>query len=127
MIDNVVDELEVTVEARQAARDFATALTRTAEFKAFESASDTMQQDPVAQRALTDFQAKQSAAQTSNPSPAEQAELNRLYQVFLDVPSVAALLEAQADLQTLCGQTAEYLSDRIGLNYAAVCGSCHCG
>jgi cell fate (sporulation/competence/biofilm development) regulator YlbF (YheA/YmcA/DUF963 family) len=126
MTDFAVADLEVTAEARQAARDFATALTRTPEFKAFESASDRMQQDPAAQRALAAYQRQQPAGPATTVSSEEQAELSRLYQAFLDEPSVVALLEAQAELQALCREAAEHLSARIGLSYAAVCGSCHC-
>ena len=124
MTDYAVSEVEVTAEARQAARNFAAALACTSEFQAFESASDRMQQDPVAQEALAAFQRKQSTGPTN---PEDQAELNQLYQNFLDVPSVVALLEAQTEVQALCREAAEHLSTRIGLSYAAVCGSCHCG
>jgi cell fate (sporulation/competence/biofilm development) regulator YlbF (YheA/YmcA/DUF963 family) len=124
MANAVVIAAEVTVEARQAARDFAAALTRTPQFKAFELASDRMQQDAAAQEALAAFQHRQAAG---SAGPEGQAELGRLYQVFLDVPSVAALLEAQTEVQALSREAAEHLSSRIGLNYAAVCGSCHCG
>jgi cell fate (sporulation/competence/biofilm development) regulator YlbF (YheA/YmcA/DUF963 family) len=126
MTDYAVDNVEVTAEAHQAARDFATALTRTPQFKAFESASDRMQQDPAAQRALAAFQHKQSVGSAPAASPEDQAELQRLYQTFLDEPSVVALVEAQTELQALCREAAEHLSARIGLSYAAVCGSCHC-
>ena len=121
MTETVLASLEVTAEAHQAARNFATELTRTPEFKAFEDASDRMQQDPGAQQALAAFQRQQAEG------PQDQAELQRLYQVFLDEPAVVALLGAQTELQALCGAAAEHLSARIGLSYAAVCGSCHCG
>jgi cell fate (sporulation/competence/biofilm development) regulator YlbF (YheA/YmcA/DUF963 family) len=126
MTDYAVNSLEVTAEARQAARDFATALTRTPEFKAFESASDRMQQDPAAQRARAAYQRKQPAGPAPTATPEDQAELDRLYRAFLDEPSVVAVLEAQTELQALCREAAERLSARIGLSYAAVCGSCHC-
>jgi cell fate (sporulation/competence/biofilm development) regulator YlbF (YheA/YmcA/DUF963 family) len=126
MTDYALDKVEVTAEAHQAARDFATALTRTPEFKAFESASDRMQQDPAAQRALAAYQRKQSAGTAPSASPEDRAELERLYQAFLDQPSVVDLLKAQTDLQALCRDAADHLSARIGLSYAAVCGSCNC-
>jgi cell fate (sporulation/competence/biofilm development) regulator YlbF (YheA/YmcA/DUF963 family) len=126
MTNDALDEVEVTVEARQAARDFATALTRTPQFKAFESASDRMQQDPAAQKALAAYQRQQPTGPAPTVTPEAQAELDQLYQTFLDEPSVVAVLEAQTELQTLCREAAEHLSARIGLSYAAVCGSCHC-
>ena len=126
MTNYALGDVEVTAEARQAARDFATALTRTAEFKAFEGASDAMQQDPAAQRALAAYQRKQPTEPAATVSPEEQAELDQLYQAFLDEPAVVAVLETQAELQALCREAAEHLSARIGLSYAAVCGSCHC-
>ncbi len=127
MLDYAVTDVEVTPEARQAARDFAAALTRSTEFKAFEAASACMQQDPAAQHALAAYQGKLPAGQASALSPQDQAELQRLYQAFLDEPSVVAALEAQTQLEALCREAAERLSARIGLSYAAVCGSCHCG
>ncbi len=127
MLDNAVSDVEVTPEVRQAARDFATVLTRTPEFKAFEAASDCMQQDPAAQRALAAYQGKLPAGPASALSPEDRAELSRLYQVFLDQPSVVATLEAQTQLEALCREIAERLSSQIGLSYAAVCGSCNCG
>ncbi len=127
MPDYAVGNVEVTLEARQAARDFATALTRTPEFKAFEAASDCMQQDPAAQRALAAYQVKLPAGPASAFTPEDRAELHRLYQAFLDEPSVVAALEAQAQLEALCREAADRLSARIGLSYAAVCGLCHCG
>jgi len=126
MPDYAAVDVEVTPEARQAARDFAAALTRTPEFKAFEAASDRMQQDPAAQRALTAYHSKLPTGPASTLSSEDQAELDRLYQVFLDQPSVVAALEAQTELEVLCRQAAERLSEQIGLSYAAVCGSCHC-
>ncbi len=127
MLDYAVSDVEVTPEVRQAARDFATVLTRTPEFKAFEAASDCMQQDPAAQRALAAYQGKLPAGLASGLSPEDQAELSRLYQAFLDEPSVVATLEAQTQLEALCREIAERLSSQIGLSYAAVCGSCNCG
>ncbi len=127
MLDNAVSNVEVTPEVRQAARDFATAITRTPEFKAFEAASDCMQQDPAAQRALAAYQGKLPAGPASALSPEDRAELSQLYQAFLDEPSVVATLEAQTQLEALCREIAERLSSQIGLSYAAVCGSCNCG
>jgi cell fate (sporulation/competence/biofilm development) regulator YlbF (YheA/YmcA/DUF963 family) len=127
MTNHAAADVEVTTEAHQAARNFATALTRTPEFKTFEGASDRMQQDPAAQRALALYQGKMPAEPGAALSPEEQAELNRLYQAFLDEPSVVAVLDAQAKFQVLCRDAAEHLSARIGISYAAVCGSCHCG
>lgn len=127
MTNGAPSDVEVTPEARQAARNFATALTRTPEFKAFEAASDRMQQDPAAQQALAAYQEKLPAGPGSTLSPEEEAELKALYGAFLDQPSVAAALEAQTELEGLCREAAEHLSAQIGLSYAAVCGSCHCG
>jgi cell fate (sporulation/competence/biofilm development) regulator YlbF (YheA/YmcA/DUF963 family) len=126
MPDYVLGDVEVTPEARQAARNFAAALTRTPEFKAFEAASDCMQQDLAAQRALAAYQGKLPGGPAAALSPEDRAELTRLYQAFLDEPSVVAALEAQTELEALCREAAEHLSARIGLSYAAVCGSCHC-
>ena len=59
-------------------------------------------------------------------SAADKAELQRLQRAFSDLPAVVAYAQAQANLMTLCQTTADFLSQAIGLDYAAVCGSGCC-
>ena len=55
-------------------------------------------------------------------NPQDQAELERLQQGFLNQPSVAAYLQAQARFNLLCQAAANQLSERIGLSFTAACG-----
>jgi cell fate (sporulation/competence/biofilm development) regulator YlbF (YheA/YmcA/DUF963 family) len=124
------NELELAPDAvvRQAAHDFASALAETPQFGDFERASLQLSQDEAAQRAEEAFQAKQQALEVMRRlnavSAEEKAELDRLYQAYITEPSVAACLEAQNELQSICQTAAEVLSTGIGLSYAAACGAC---
>jgi len=55
-------------------------------------------------------------------SGADKAELQRLHREFVTQPSIAAYAQAQADLMAVCQAAADWLSEAIGLNFAAVCG-----
>lgn len=132
MNDFRVNELEVAPPevVRQAARDFAAALAETPQFKAYEEATDRLNHDPAAQQAIDAFQAKRQSLQAlqllNAVSEADQAELQRLQNVFSSTPTVVAFVQAQADLMTICQTAADFLSQAIGLNYAAACGSGCC-
>lgn len=120
-------KIEVTeTQVQAAARAFAQALAESAEFQAFEEATDRLERDEVAQRALQAFQAKQQSLQMmlrlNAVSQEERAELERLHQAFMAEPSIVAYLEAQEALTAMCQATGELLSQRIGLSFAAACG-----
>jgi cell fate (sporulation/competence/biofilm development) regulator YlbF (YheA/YmcA/DUF963 family) len=129
MNDYDLNELELAPPevVRQAARDFAAALAETPQFRAYEEAVERLNHDPVAQRAIDAFQAKRESLQAlmllNAVSDADRAELQRLQNVFSSTPAVMAYAQAQADLMTICQAAADALSQAIGLNYAAVCGS----
>ena len=59
-------------------------------------------------------------------SNADKAELQRLQRAFSSLPAVVAYAQAQADLMAICQASADWLSEAIGLNYAATCGSGCC-
>ena len=132
MNDFSVNELAVAPPevARQAARDFAVALAETPQFKAYEDAIDRLNHDAAAQQAIDAFQAKQESLQAmlqlNAVSEEDQAELQRLQNVFSSTPAVIAYAQAQADLMAICQMAADVLSQAIGLNYAAACGSGCC-
>ena len=113
-------------EVRVAARAFAQALAESAEFQAYEQASDRLRQDKTAQRAIGAYQTKQQSLQAmlmlNAVSAKDQAELERLQQAFLSHPTVAAYLQAQEDLTAVCQAAADVLSQRIGLSFTAACG-----
>lgn len=124
-------ETGLTGEVHQAARAFAAALAATPQFLAFEQAHEALQHDEAAQRAGAMYQEKQQSLQMmlmlNAVSPEERAELERLRDAFFNAPSVVAMLQAQEALQTLCGATADVLSEAIDLDVAAACGPRCCG
>jgi cell fate (sporulation/competence/biofilm development) regulator YlbF (YheA/YmcA/DUF963 family) len=132
MSDLDLNELELAPPevVRQAARDFAVALAETPQFKAYEDAIDRLNHDTAAQQAIDAFQAKRESLQAmlllNAVSDADRAELQRLQNVFSSRPAVVAYAQAQADLMTICQMAADVLSQAIGLNYAAACGSGCC-
>jgi cell fate (sporulation/competence/biofilm development) regulator YlbF (YheA/YmcA/DUF963 family) len=132
MNDYDLNELELAPPevVRQSARDFAAALVETPQFQAFEAATDQLNNDPIAQRAMEAYHAKQDALKAmlmlNAVSAEERAELERLRSAFMDQPSVATYFQAQADLMVICQASADWLSEAIGLNFAAVCGSGCC-
>ena len=132
MNDYDLNELELAPPevVRQAARDFAAVLAETPQFKAYEEATDRLNHDPAAQQAIDAFQAKRESLQAllllNAVSDADQAELQRLQRAFSSAPAVAAYAQAQADLMAICQASADWLSEAIGLNYAAACGSGCC-
>ena len=132
MNDYDLNELELapTEVVRQAVRDFAAALAETPQFKSYEEAVERLNHDTMAQRAIDAFQAKQQSLQAmlmlNAVSEADKADLQRLQNAFSSVPAVAAYAQAQAELTAICQVSADWLSQAIGLNYAAACGSGCC-
>lgn len=132
MSDFDLKELELAPPevVRQSARDFAVALSETPQFKAYETAIERLNDDPQAQHAMEAFQAKQEALQAmlmlNAVSAAERAELEQLQLAFMNQPAVAAYFQAQTDLMAICQASADWLSEAIGLNFAAACGSGCC-
>lgn len=123
-------ELALPLTARKAARDFAAALTETPQFKAFEDATEQLHRDEAARQALDAYQSKQQSLQAvlmlNVASDADKDELQRLHAAVVSQPSVAAYAQAQTDLMGVCQSVADTLSQAVGLNYAAVCGSGCC-
>jgi cell fate (sporulation/competence/biofilm development) regulator YlbF (YheA/YmcA/DUF963 family) len=132
MTDFALNELELAPPevVRQAAHDFAVALSETPQFKAYEEAADHLNHDPAAQQAIDAFQAKRQSLQAllllNAVSEADKAELQRLQDIFSSTPAVVAYAQAQADLMAICQAAADRLSKVIGLNYAAACSSGCC-
>lgn len=114
------------LEMHKAVHAFAQALTESNEFRAFEQAAEAFAQDEIAQTAIQAFQEKQQALQMmlmlNAVSPEDKQEMERLQKTFMAQPSVIEYMRAQEELSILCQQTANLLSERIGLSYAAACG-----
>jgi cell fate (sporulation/competence/biofilm development) regulator YlbF (YheA/YmcA/DUF963 family) len=133
MDDMVIENIEIAPPSvvKQAARDFATALAETPQFKAFERAYEALSHDTTAQQALSAYRDKAESLRAmlmlNAISEAERVELEQLKQDYLTRASVQGYTIADAHLTTLCQQAAEMISKAIGLNYAASCGASCCG
>ena len=132
MNDFALNELELAPPevVIQSARDFAVALVETPQFKTFEAATDRLNNDLIAQRAMEAYQTKQESLQTmlmlNAVSAEERADLEQLRTAFMNQPSVVMYFQAQADLMAISQASADWLSEAIGLNFAAACGSGCC-
>jgi cell fate (sporulation/competence/biofilm development) regulator YlbF (YheA/YmcA/DUF963 family) len=126
-------DLEIAPEGivRQAARDFAAALSQMPEFKAFEQAATSFRRDESAQEAMRAYQEKQQSMRALQIlgalSSEEQQELLTLQQAFYQHPVVQDYLRAQSRLATQCQQLGQLLSESLELDYAAACGVSCCG
>jgi cell fate (sporulation/competence/biofilm development) regulator YlbF (YheA/YmcA/DUF963 family) len=132
MNDFALNELELAPPevVIQSARDFAVALAETPQFRTFEAATDRLNNDLIAQRAMEAYQTKQESLQTmlmlNAVSAEERADLEQLRMAFMNQPSVVMYFQAQADLMAICQASADWLSEAIGLNFAVACGSGCC-
>lgn len=126
MIETKTNIFSTESAVREATRIFAQALTETAEYEAFEGAASRLRNDQIAQQAIVAYQSKQRSLEAllmlNAVSVEDQAELERLRQAFLSKPTVVAYFQAQEDLMALCQASADLLSERIGLSFAAACG-----
>lgn len=126
MIETETNIFASETEVHEATRAFAQALTETAEYEAFEEATSHLRDDQLAQRAIAAYQSKQRSLEAmlmlNAVSAEDQAELERLRQAFLSESTVVAYFQAQEDLMALCQASADLLSERIGLSFAAACG-----
>lgn len=126
MIETRTNVFSTESAVREATRIFAQALTETAEYEAFEGAASRLRNDQIAQQAIVAYQSKQRSLEAllmlNAVSVEDQAELERLRQAFLSKPTVVAYFQAQEDLMALCQASADLLSERIGLSFAAACG-----
>lgn len=132
MTDSAVSELDIAPPSviRQAARDFAAALTETAEFEAFEVALERLTNDEAARRAMDAYQDKYASLdmmlRLRAVSAEDQAELIRLRKAVDSQHAVAAYQQAEADVRALCQMAGTQLSGYIGLDFARVCSSGGC-
>lgn len=126
MIETKTNIFSTETAVREATRAFAQALTETAEYEAFEGAASRLRDDQLAQQAIAAYQSKQRSLEVmlmlNAVSAEDQVELERLRQAFLSEPTVVAYFQAQEDLTALCQASADLLSERIGLSFAAACG-----
>jgi len=124
-------KVEITeADALLAAQEFAEVLAETPEYRAFDVAERRLRQDPAAQAAIRAFQEKQQALgwqlQFGLVEDAKRQELQQLQRAMVAQPTVQAYVEAQERLTLLCQDVAGLISETIGLNFAASCGSGCC-
>jgi len=133
MTDQAINDIEVASPSvvKQAARNFASTLAETPEFKSFEQAAERFRQDQAAQQAMKVFKEKQrdwrALIMLNALSPEQRTELEILKNAFLDQSIVQEYFKAQMELANLCQTLGDALSESIGLNYAAACGVSCCG
>jgi cell fate (sporulation/competence/biofilm development) regulator YlbF (YheA/YmcA/DUF963 family) len=133
MSDKAINDIEVapTSVVKQSARNFASVLAETSQFKTFEQAAERFRQDQAAQQAMKAFQEKQrdwrALIMLNALSPEQRAELDTLKNAFVSRPVVEEYFNAQNGLATLCQTLGDTFSESLGLNYAAACGVRCCG
>jgi cell fate (sporulation/competence/biofilm development) regulator YlbF (YheA/YmcA/DUF963 family) len=131
MTDSIPDDQEIATPSvvRQAARDFASDLATTPQFRAFEQARQRLRADQAAQQATMVYLSKQQSVRVASMLNAigseEQADLLQLERTYQAQPAVAAYLQALAEVTALCQVAADRLSRRLSLDFAAAChGTC---
>ena len=114
-----------------AARGFATALSETPQFKAFEQAYEAFSNDFDAHQSLSAYQDKarslRAVLMLNAVSETERAELESLKNDYVMRSTAQAYAAAEAELTALCQHAAGMISAATGLNYAASCGASCCG
>ncbi len=114
-------------EALTAAGTFGVALRGSPEFTALLAADRALSADAQATAAIEAFQSRQAElrpeAMMGILTEAQRAELERLQQAMLAVPSVASYVAATAAFQAVCRETAVVVSAQIGIDFAANCRS----
>ncbi len=111
--------------ASTAVSSFASALSATTEWLAWEAAAHRLHTDPAAQRASAAYDGRLRELQLDlmlrSVSPENEAQLERLHDALFAEPSVVAYVAAETALKDLCRATADRLSEAIGLDYAGSC------
>ncbi len=133
MNESIYEDVEISSISvvKQAARDFAAALSETPQFKTFEQADFAFRQDQAAQQSLSALQEKQQSLRPMmllNALTTDQRlELQSLQTAFTSLAVVQAYFSAQAEFSALCQALGDQLTQAIGLNYASICASSSCG
>lgn len=114
-------------EALAAAGAFGAALRGSPEFTALLAANTALSADAAATEAIEAFQSRQAELRIELMMgivpEVERAELERLQQAMLAVPSVATYVAATAAFTALCRETAAVVTSQIGIDFAANCRS----
>ncbi len=121
------NDLEITPPEviKQLVHEFAEALSETPEFQAFEQAAERLYNDEAATKAREAFEAKAKSLEALQMlgavSAQDAAELERLRQALIWLPSFTAYTQAQKRLVPVCQAAGNVLSMQLGIDFAAVC------
>ncbi len=122
-----MNDLEITPPEviKQLVHDLAQALSETPEFQAFEHAAERLYNDEAATKAREAFEAKAKSLEALQMlgavSAQDAAELERLRQALIWLPSFTAYTQAQKGLIPVCQAAGNVLSMQLGIDFAAVC------
>jgi cell fate (sporulation/competence/biofilm development) regulator YlbF (YheA/YmcA/DUF963 family) len=113
-----------------AAGAFGTALHSSPEFVRLRTAGAALGKDDAAQQAIEAFNTGRSELQfeirLGTLDAAQQAEIERLQAAMLAFSTVAEYLAAQTEFEAICRETADLLTNEIGIDFAANCRSGGC-
>ncbi|MGQ9584787.1 MAG: YlbF family regulator [Anaerolineae bacterium] len=118
------------IKAREAARQFASALVHTPQYQSFDLARRQLQRDTVALQVIHEFQQKQQDLQMMQMwgaiSEADQHELHRLHEQMMHIPSVQDYVHSQEELGRICRGVAQVIGETIGTDFVPQRSGC-CG
>jgi cell fate (sporulation/competence/biofilm development) regulator YlbF (YheA/YmcA/DUF963 family) len=117
-------------EALTAAGTFGAVLRASPEFAALRAADGALSADAEATAVIEAFGARQAELRTEAMmgilTAGQRAELERLQQAMLAVPTVASYVAATEAFGAVCRETAVVVSAEIGIDFAANCRSGGC-
>ena len=117
-------------EALTAAGAFGAVLRTSPEFKALLAADRALSEDTEANAAIEAFSSLQAELRAEIMmgvlQDAQRADLDRLREAMVAVPSVATYVAATAAFQAVCRETASVITAQIELDFAANCRSGGC-
>lgn len=123
MVNQTLNELEIASKSvvKDSARKFSRFLAESPQFKAFEDAYQTFQQDTEAQTTYREIMNKQRSLRMMGQGTDLAKELENLKELesrLYDMQTVKQYIEAQENLVSLCQEIGDILNDAAGLNFA---------
>lgn len=111
--------------ALDAARSLGQALGASSAFKRFEAAHERFHADEAAQRRLAEFETRQRglqlAAMWGGAGAPEQQALEAEWKALSALPTVGDYLRAQEALTASFRESAQMISEAIGVDFGAAC------
>ncbi len=114
---------DTTQDMTAAARELAGAIAETAAYREFEQASSALRSDEQARQLLQQFQQAQQFAQMAGgwggaDAANQQQELQQLEQQVINNPTLSRLFKAQEQLIATLKELNEYMTERLGFDFA---------